>query len=99
MNYNQLSAKLNTEQSPENRDIVISFLQHCSTALKADTAQSSEIAHSITGLMATDYTKTLPENDPINTVLTIAGELEIDDPKDRDILKDELIDAIDQLQR
>lgn len=84
---------MNTEPSSELRDNVMSFLQHCRAELKANQYSTTEIAYNIAGLMATDYVKSLPGDDPLHPILTIAGELEIE-AFNADILRDELIAAI-----
>lgn len=88
---------MNTESSSETRDNVISFLRYCGNSLKSGQDSAAIIAYSIAGLMATDYVKSLPSDDPLNEILVIAGELEID-PENKEALKNELIRAIDQLK-
>lgn len=97
MNYDKLFIQLNTEQSLKNRSAILSFLRYCNVELKTGKTHPEHIAYSIAGLMATDYARTLPEDDPISTILAIAGELEVNDPADKDELKNELITAIDSI--
>lgn len=63
--------------------------------LKAETQHmipSSEdtyaSAYILAGLMATDYVRTLSDEDPIIDILTIAGELEISPPNSEELAAD-----------
>lgn len=96
MNYEKLLTTLNSEYDLRAREEIVLFLQHCKRELQRNPESATEIAYAIAGLMATDYAKSLTENDPIDAVLTIAGELETH-PLDAAMLCDELLAAIDRL--
>jgi hypothetical protein len=62
-------------------------------SLSDDTYRS---AYTLAGLMATDYVRTLPEEDPIVDILSAAGELEIAPPESEDLRK-EILQKVESL--
>lgn len=99
MDYNELFSKLNTPSTPslENRRDLVKFLKDSVVTLRLHPESTARVAYSIAGLFATDFARNLPEGDPIDEILTIAGELEID-PEDAEHLRNELIEKIDTLR-
>jgi len=98
MNYDTFFKSLNSEVSTgRNRRDTVNFLKQSAQTLIEKPISTPEIAYAITALLATDFIKSLDDNDPIHEVLTIAGELEIN-PDNADELRAELIDTILQLQ-
>ena len=55
-----------------------------------------DFGYTVAGFMATDWCRSLGENDPIDNILTIASELEIR-PSNTDDLFQELVLAIEHL--
>lgn len=97
-NYDNLFRSLDTlnDTSQDSKEELISFLRGEATKLRLHPERSIEIAYTITGLLATNFARALPENDPIDEILTIAGELEVN-PENADELRDELIRKIGAL--
>ncbi len=94
-----LYAKLNeVPPLPNIRDILIDHLQSYLPQITEEPERSSKVAYSITGLMATSYVQSLLPSDPIDEILTIAGELEIN-PDNAENLRQELIQKILQLTK
>jgi hypothetical protein len=96
MNYNHLLDSLDTSDD-KNRITLISFLKEEVKKLQDQPDLAIEIAYSIAGLMATDFARKLPEDDPIDEILTIAGELEIK-PDNYEALRNELVNKVNALQ-
>lgn len=80
----------------EARTQMVQFIKEQAVRLRGDPDQAARIAYEIAGLMATEFAHTLDDSDPLDEILTIAGELEIN-PKNADELYEELIEKIDQL--
>lgn len=80
----------------QSRAEIISFLQEQLPALSSDLERSIEAAYSIAGLMATNYSRNLKDDDPIDEILIIAGELEVN-PKNAEELRKELMVKIEAL--
>lgn len=84
---------LSNEQS---RAEITSYLKALLPTLLGGLEQSISAAYSIAGLMATEYARNLKNDDPIDEILTIAGELEIGPPNAQE-LRQELVSKIEAL--
>jgi len=73
----------NKEPNNTNRDLLISYLKECSQSVPKDIENRKSLVYNIAGLLSTKYAMSLDENDPIDKILTLAGELETND-KDED---------------
>lgn len=78
------------------RDVLINSLRSFADEINQNPQKSIEISYAIAGLMATEYAQHLAPNDPIDEILTIAGELEIN-PPNADSLRHELVQKIREL--
>jgi hypothetical protein len=78
------------------RQDIITFMKEemCHFASLSDDTYRS--AYTLAGLMATDYVRTLPEEDPIVDILSAAGELEITPPESEDLRK-EILQKVESL--
>lgn len=99
--YEQLFDKLNNpvlikDETQKLRLLLISVLKDFAYALERNPGSGTEIAYKIAGIMATEFARCLNENDTIDEILTIAGELEVN-PQNADELREELIKKIDML--
>lgn len=79
------------------REKLVRFLKSQLARLDNDTPDAVQAAYEIAGLMATDFARTLNTSDPVDEILTIAGELEIN-PDNAPELREELIEKISRLQ-
>lgn len=79
------------------RETLVRFLKSQLARLDNDTPDAIRAAYEIAGLIATDFARTLNASDPIDEILTIAGELEIN-PDNAAELREELIEKISRLQ-
>jgi len=79
------------------RDLLVEALKDLASNLARNPKKDAEIAYYIAGLLATDYARTLKPGDPIDEILTIAGELEIN-PDNAIELRSELVQKINSLQ-
>lgn len=86
-----------SNSNKDSRANVVNFLRSKSTALQESADAAVNTAYDIAGLMATDFARQLSQDDPIDEVLTIAGELEIR-PINSEALRQELIQKIDALE-
>lgn len=97
MNVEKIYQSLdNIETNNTNRGLLITYLKECSNNIPKNTENKRSIAYNIAGLLSTKYAQELDEDDPIDKILTLAGELEVDD-KDSDTGWLELIDRINSL--
>lgn len=78
------------------RSQVIDFLEKQLPTLSGDIELAVTAAYDIAGLMATKHARALSADDPIDEILTIAGELEIN-PENAEELRKELVDKIKAL--
>lgn len=96
-NNDNIHEKLyNIEDLERSRQLVLDYVkeqQKYFTVLNDDTYLA---AYKLAGLMATDYIRSLPENDPVVPLLDIAGELEVK-PKESQQLMVELHNGIEAL--
>lgn len=69
------------------------FLADAADTLERGATAEYEIFYNIAGLFATGFSSNLPDGHPLDTVMTIAGELETS-PPGANILKSELIERI-----
>ncbi|MFF0492841.1 hypothetical protein ACFYTQ_27740 [Nocardia sp. NPDC004068] len=96
MELQTLSNHIDKLASLEARAHMTQFLKEQAVRLRDEPGQALQIAYEIAGLMATEFARTLGDDDPLDEVLTIAGELEVD-PENADELYKELIEKIGQL--
>lgn len=73
---------LNNEQiaDTEKRSALIRYIQERAELYRNSMYRPEDIAYNLAGLMATEYFKKLNEDDPIEDVLTRAGDLELPQP-------------------
>lgn len=86
----------NTPSNTEGREIVIRFLKDIGISLSKWEESPVECAYKIAGLMSTDFARQLTDDDPIDEILVIAGELETN-PQNVAQLTQELIAKISLL--
>lgn len=97
MNVEKIYQSLdNIETNNTNRGLLINYLKECSSNIQKNTENKRVIAYDIAGLLSTKYAQKLNENDPIDKILTLAGELEVDS-QDNNADWLELIDMINSL--
>lgn len=90
----QLFANLNDPSTFKvAREQLIVTLKGLGDELEQSIEDSASIAYKIAGFMATKYARSLEEGSPIDEILTIAGELEVN-PDNVDELRQELIAKI-----
>lgn len=92
----RLFDELDAPTDEVGRAIIIDFLNTTRTDLLKGKISPVEGAYAIAGLMGTDFARRLSEDDPIDEVLVIAGELEAN-PADAGSLYQELISRISAL--
>ena len=99
MNREELFSHLNTPPlfTSENRRVLVAFLKDQASIITAHPELTTRIAYGIAGILATDFARNLPEDDPVDEILTIAGELEVA-PEDTKSLRSELIEKINMLE-
>lgn len=96
---NELFSELNEFKQTDADTLRIKFtlyLKNQLERLNSDVAEAVEVAYNIAGLAATDFARLLDSADPIDEILTIAGELEVN-PKNAEVLRNELVEKIRQL--
>jgi len=95
MKYNELFILLRDHDrlSIGQLEALKTFLMDAADALEKGTTAEYNIYYSITGLFATEFANGLPDGHPLETIMTIAGELETN-PLDVGTLKSELIKCI-----
>jgi hypothetical protein len=97
--YNKLFKSLDTEATPTEtrKEELVLFLKNEATRIKAQPELAVEIAYGIAGFMSTEFAQNLAKNNPIEEILTIAGELEVA-PENSAALRDELLNKIALLE-
>ena len=80
----------------ESRQRLVQILKDEALRLRGNPDKYAEIAYTIAGYLATNFARHLSSDDPIDDILTIAGELEIK-PTDAKELQQELLQKIDLL--
>ncbi len=93
---NETPQELNQGDSERARAQFILFLKNKLAPLNGDINDATGTAYEIAGLMSTDFAQSLNSSDPIDKILTIAGELEIH-PSNAEELRAELIEKIQAL--
>ena len=93
---NEDYSKIESASLDEVREVFVTILKSYLDALEGDLATALQASYQIAGLMATDYARTLKDADPIDKILTIAGELEVN-PSNAEDLRQELIQKINLL--
>ena len=98
MENGKLFDLLNNEQfTPQrSRAEVVAYLKQSATELTQDPDSILSVAYDITGLLATNFAAQLPDNDPVDEILTIAGEIESNPPNVSELCH-ELIEKIAKL--
>lgn len=86
----------NAKSSDTSRALLVDFLKSKLSALSESNDEVFQAAYEIAGLMATTYAQHLSDTDPIDEILTIAGELETK-PENADELRKELSQKISNL--
>lgn len=94
--YESLFDSLNNE-AHNSRVELLRYLTQAASDLRTSTDTTQQTAYNIAGLMATDFARSLPDDDPIEEIFTIAGELELM-PQNHEQLRDELITKIAALK-
>jgi len=69
----------NKDGSSDKREVLIIYLRNSIESLVGDPELRAKIAYDIAGLMSTSYALSLKDGDPIEEILTLAGELEAND--------------------
>jgi len=83
MNIENLYNKLNSkENSSEKRHEIITFLKKIANNIPTAPAKRQDKAYEIAGLLSTDFARSLSAEDPIDNILTLAGELEVRDEQE-----------------
>jgi hypothetical protein len=78
MDIEKLHNSLNTEShSSIQRSNLIDYLKIAVKTLPEDDNARHDFAYDVAGLLSTNFAKSLDRNDPLEYVLTMAGELEI----------------------
>jgi len=78
MNTDQLHNYLNSDNSDhEKRSALIHYLKNQISSLPQLDDERTKIAYEIAGLMSTKYVLSLEDNDAIERIFSLAGELEI----------------------
>ena len=93
---NRISHEHNQDVPEQTRTQFILFLKNKLAPLNGDINDATGTAYEIAGLMSTDFAQSLNSSDPIDKILTIAGELEIH-PSNAEELRAELIEKIQAL--
>jgi len=94
---NEIFRELNQDRTEAARAKFILYLKDQLVRLNGDMADAIKGAYEIAGLMATDFAQSIDSSDPIDEILTIAGELEVN-PDNGEELRKELIEKIKQLK-
>lgn len=92
----EIFRELNQEEPSKARVEFTLYLKSALPQLNGEISEAVKTAYEITGLMNTDFAQSLDTSDPINEILTIAGELEVN-PDNADDLRKELIVKIREL--
>ena len=80
MNIENLHNSLDDESTPEvHRQELVAFLKDCSNNLPEGNDERRQIAYAIAGFMSTEFARSLDPSDPLDQILTLAGELEVPD--------------------
>jgi hypothetical protein len=80
MDIENLYSHLNSESTPDaKRQELISYLKKNCKDLPENVEERRSVAYEIAGLMSTTYAHSLSTSDALDTILTLAGELETPD--------------------
>lgn len=77
MTKDEIFKQLNEFDADNFRQEVVNFLKLQIEEYKTNPERGEEIAYDIAGLMSTKALHGLPEGDPLEEVLLLAGELEL----------------------
>lgn len=61
----------------EKRESAVAYLLDCAGTLTGDPEQRSKTAYNIAGLMSTSFGRSLKDDDCIEEIFALAGELEV----------------------
>ena len=84
---------------PEKRKAAINYLQECVDNLPNDPGERLKVAYKIAGLMSTNFALSLEDNDDIDQILTLAGELEVPSVQDNSASWDNFVSMVCQLDK
>lgn len=93
---NELFNKFGESDAAQVRAQFTLLLKDKLAILKGEISEAVKGGYEIAGLMSTDFAQSLGSSDPIDEILTIAGELEIH-PDNAEELRLELIEKIQAL--
>lgn len=72
----------------KSRQMVVSYMKSLLPLFETLSSDTYNAAYELAGLMATDYARRLNSDDPIDEILTIAGELEINPPNSESLARE-----------
>lgn len=80
MNINQLHEILNSESADRTiqRKELITFLKSHVMSTEDEVSKRKDLAYDLASILSTDYARSLNDEETIDRVLTLAGELEVD---------------------
>ena len=84
--------------SDNKRLLITNYLISCLPLLEVSNNYLNKVIYNIASLMSAEYIQSLDENDEINEILTIAGEMEVPTDNSQDNL-DLLITLIKNLNK
>lgn len=67
---------------------LIKYLKDQLAVFEVISDNTFDVAYNLAGLLATDYVRALNDNDPISSILGLAGELEIRPPNAEDLCRE-----------
>lgn len=97
MNIEKIYNFLDSEFDPNTKRVeLVSYLKHCIESLPNNDNERQSIAYNIAGLLSTNFAESIHNNDPVNEVLILSGELETSDENNAEKWE-ELSKLIDKL--
>lgn len=72
--------------SDDKRLLITNYLTSCLPILEVSNNYLNKAIYNIASLMSTEYVRSLDEDDEINEILTIAGEMEVPTDNSQDNL-------------
>lgn len=80
MEIEELHHSLDSNKGHESlRQDLIAFLKECRATLPEELEERSRVAYAIASLLSTSFAQSLSQSDIIDSILTLAGELESPD--------------------
>ncbi len=99
MNIEKIYSVLDSDDSiHEKRAAAIAYLHECVDNLSDDPEERRKIAYNIAGLMSTNFASALEDDDSIEEILNLAGELEVNNDGKNEAEWQSLIDLISALR-